>query len=83
VVAVAEVVVDVLLDVDIRTTRWLWPHLAGFYLAQWAVIGAAFRASTSGGAAVLISLPARWPWSRRWASGHTARRPLPETTWPR
>jgi hypothetical protein len=53
--AAAEVVVDLLLDVDIRTTRWLWPYLMGFYLAQWAVIGAAFRTSTPGGAAVLAS----------------------------
>lgn len=51
--AVVEVVVDVVLDVEVRTTRWLWPYLMLFYLAQWAVIGAAFRASEPGGAAVL------------------------------
>jgi hypothetical protein len=53
--AVVEVTVDVLLDVEIRTTRWLWPYLAMFYVAQWAVIGAAFLSSTPGGAVVLAT----------------------------
>lgn len=53
--AVVEVVVDVVLPVDVRTTRWLWAYLAAFYVAQWAVIGAAFLASPPGGFAVLAS----------------------------
>jgi hypothetical protein len=53
--AAVEVTVDVLLDVEIRTTRWLGPYLAAFYLAQWAVIGAAFLSSTPGGIAVLVT----------------------------
>jgi hypothetical protein len=53
--AVVEVIVDVLLDFEIRATVWLWPYLMLFYLAQWAVIGAAFRVSEPGGFAVLVS----------------------------
>lgn len=53
--AVIELVVDLLLPVDVRATRWLWPYLAAFYLAQWAVIGAAFLANTLGGATVLVT----------------------------
>lgn len=53
--AVVEVYVDVLAGTDVRSTRWLWPYLAAFYLAQWAAVGAAFIASTPGGAAVLVS----------------------------
>lgn len=53
--AVVEVAVDVLLDVDVRTTAWLWPYLGIFYLAQWAVIGAAFLVSRPGGFAVLAT----------------------------
>ncbi len=51
--AVVEILVDVVADFDVRSTRWLWPYLLSFYLAQWAVIGAAFRASPIAGAAVL------------------------------
>jgi hypothetical protein len=51
--AILELVVDVVLEADFRVTRWLWPYLAAFYAAQWAVIGAAFLASTPGGFAVL------------------------------
>lgn len=53
--AIVEVIVDLLLDVDVRTTGWLWPYLAVFYLAQWAVIGAAFLVGTGGGFAVLAT----------------------------
>lgn len=53
--AIIEIGVDVVADFDVRGSRWLWPYLASFYLAQWAVIGAAFRASEAGGAAVLIT----------------------------
>jgi hypothetical protein len=53
--AAVEVVVDVISATDVRATRWLWPYLASFYLAQWAIIGAAFLASTAGGAAVLVT----------------------------
>jgi hypothetical protein len=53
--AAVEVTVDVLLDVEIRVTRWLGPYLAAFYVAQWAVIGAAFLSSTLGGVAVLVT----------------------------
>lgn len=52
---VVEIVVDVAELVDVRTTRWLWPYLLTFYVAQWAVIGAAFRVSEGGGFAVLAS----------------------------
>jgi hypothetical protein len=34
---------------------WLWPYLILFYAGQWALIGAAFRASTPGGYVVLAS----------------------------
>lgn len=53
--AVVEVLADVVLPVDVRRTRWLWAYLATFYLAQWAVVGAAFRASPAGGGAVLVT----------------------------
>jgi hypothetical protein len=53
--AVIEVAVDVVLDVEVRETRWLWAYLAAFYLAQWALIGAAFLAAVPGGFAVLMS----------------------------
>lgn len=53
--AVVEVLVDVVLDVEVRTTRWLGPYLLAYYLAQWAVVGAAFLASTPGGAIVLVT----------------------------
>lgn len=53
--AVIEIGVDVVADFDVRSSRWLWPYLGSFYLAQWAVIGAAFRASKPGGAMVLIT----------------------------
>ncbi len=53
--AVIEIVVDVVVDFDVRSSRWLWPYLMSFYIAQWAVIGAAFRASEAGGAVVLVT----------------------------
>lgn len=53
--AVIEIRVDVVAGFDVRSSRWLWPYLISFYLAQWAVIGAAFRASESGGAVVLAT----------------------------
>jgi hypothetical protein len=53
--AIIEVLVDVVADFDVRATRWLWPYLMSFYVAQWAVIGAAFRASEPGGAVVLAT----------------------------
>lgn len=53
--AIVEVYVDLLAPTDVRSTRWLWPYLVAFYLAQWAVVGAAFIVSTPGGAAVLVS----------------------------
>ena len=53
--AVVEVMVDSIPDFEVRETRWLWPYLMLFYLAQWAVIGAAFRASEPGGLVVLVS----------------------------
>jgi hypothetical protein len=53
--AVVEVLVDVVLDVEVRTTRWLGPYLLAFYLAQWAVVGAAFIAAPTGGVVVLVT----------------------------
>lgn len=53
--AVIEIGVDVLADFDVRSSRWLWPYLMSFYVAQWAVIGAAFRAFAAGGAVVLVT----------------------------
>lgn len=53
--AIVEVLVDAVLDVEVRTTRWLWPYLALFYLAQWAVIGAAFRVGAAAGFSVLAT----------------------------
>lgn len=53
--AVVEVLVDAVLEVEVRTTRWLWPFLILFYLAEWAVIGAAFRVGAGAGFAVLVS----------------------------
>jgi hypothetical protein len=53
--AAVELVVDEVLDFEVRASRWLWPYLLLFYVAQWAVIGAAFRASEPGGFAVLVS----------------------------
>ena len=53
--AVVEIGVDVVADFDVRSSRWLWPYLTSFYLAQWAVIGAAFRVSRVGGAVVLVT----------------------------
>jgi hypothetical protein len=52
---VVEVYVDLLATVEVRTTRWLWPYLAAFYLGQWAVIAASFLVSTAGGALVLVT----------------------------
>ena len=53
--ALIEVGVDVVADFDVRSSRWLWPYLTSFYIAQWAVIGAAFRASEIGGGFVLVT----------------------------
>jgi len=53
--ALVEVVVDDVLHLGFRTTNWVWPYLGAFYLAQWALIGAAFRISTAGGAVMLMS----------------------------
>lgn len=53
--AVLEVTVDLILPIEIRQTRWLWGYLAAFYVAQWAVVGAAFRASPAGGFVVLVT----------------------------
>jgi hypothetical protein len=53
--AIVEVYVDVIAATDVRSTRWLWLYLLAFYLAQWAVVGAAFIASARGGAIVLVS----------------------------
>ena len=53
--AIVEGLVDAVLDVEVRTTRWLWPYLALFYLAQWAVIGAAFRVGAAVGFCVLAT----------------------------
>ncbi len=53
--AVVEIMVDEVLDFEVRASGWLWPYLLLFYVAQWAVIGAAFRASEPGGFAVLAS----------------------------
>ena len=53
--AIIEVGVDVVAGFDVRSSRWLWPYLGSFYVAQWAVIGAAFRASEMGGAVVLAT----------------------------
>lgn len=53
--AIEVVVDDVLRGFEVRRSRWLGPYLASFYLAQWAVIGAAFRASEPGGFAVLAT----------------------------
>ena len=53
--AIVEVLVDVVAGFDVRSTHWLWPYLVSFYVAQWAVIGAAFRASSPGGAAGLVT----------------------------
>lgn len=53
--AIIEIWVDVISDFEVRTSRWLGPYLAAFYLGQWCVIGAAFRAVPLGGAVVLVS----------------------------
>ena len=53
--AIIEFGVDVVADFEVRTSRWLGPYLAAFYLGQWSVIGAAFRVSPAGGAVVLAS----------------------------
>jgi hypothetical protein len=53
--AAVEILVDEVLDFEVRASRWLWPYLLLFYVAQWAVIGAAFRVSEPGGFAVLVS----------------------------
>lgn len=79
--AVEEVVLDVLLRVDIRRTRWVWGYLATFYVAQWAVVGAAFLATRTGGFVVLASYfvcLAATAWSYR-RVGHGAARYKPIT----
>ena len=53
--AIGEVVVDGVLRLDFRHTRWLGPYLGAFYLAQWAVVGAAFLAWPPGGFGVLLT----------------------------
>jgi hypothetical protein len=53
--AVIEVLGDVVLEGGFRTSRWLGPYLASFYLAQWALVGAAFLASRTGGFVVLFT----------------------------
>lgn len=75
--AVVEVLVDVVLDFEVRRSRWLGPYLGLFYLAQWAVIGAAFGASEPGGFAVLVTyfaclLATRYSYRRVGHGGLTA-----------
>jgi hypothetical protein len=53
--AVVEIVADAVLRAEFRSSVWLWPYLILFYAGQWALIGAAFRASTPGGYVVLAS----------------------------
>ena len=53
--AVIEVFVDAVGGGLAKTTRWLWPYLGAFYLAQWALVGAAFRVGTGAGAGVLVT----------------------------
>jgi hypothetical protein len=53
--AIGEVIVDGVLRLDFRRSRWLGPYLAAFYVAQWAVVGAAFLAWRPGGFGVLAS----------------------------
>jgi hypothetical protein len=53
--AAVEVLADAVLRSEFRTTAWLWPYLVLFYAGQWALIGAAFRASSLGGFVVLAS----------------------------
>jgi hypothetical protein len=53
--AILEVIGDIVLEGHFRTSRWLWPYLATFYVAQWAVVGAAFLASRAGGFGVLAT----------------------------
>jgi len=53
--ALVEVLVDVVLPGEVRTSRWLGPYLLAFYLGSWALVGAAFRVSPAGGAAVLAA----------------------------
>jgi hypothetical protein len=75
--ALVEVYVDLLADVEVRTTRWLGPYLAVFYLAQWAVIGAAFLTSSNGGASVLVTYfvclaATAWPYRKVGHGTHEA-----------
>lgn len=53
--AVIEVVVDEVIETEIRNTRWLGPYLAAFYLGSWSLVGAAFIAWPAGGFIVLTS----------------------------
>lgn len=53
--SVVEVLVDAVGGGRVKETRWLWPYLAAFYLAQWALIGAGFRVGAGAGAAVLAT----------------------------
>jgi hypothetical protein len=53
--AVLEVLLDGVLHLDFRSTAWLWPYLLLYYAGQWAIIGAAFRASREGGVVVLVT----------------------------
>jgi formate hydrogenlyase subunit 3/multisubunit Na+/H+ antiporter MnhD subunit len=53
--AIVEVLVDAVLGFDVRRTALLGPYLGLFYLAQWALIGAAFRVDPRGGAMVLVT----------------------------
>ena len=53
--AVLEVLLDGVLHIAFRSTAWLGPYLLLYYAGQWAIIGAAFRASREGGFVVLIT----------------------------
>jgi hypothetical protein len=39
---VVELLLDYILELDFRQTRWLGPYLGLFYLGQWGLIGYAF-----------------------------------------
>lgn len=50
-----EMLLDYILKVPFRQSRWLWAYLLLFYLAQWALIGYTFITNPTYGAITLIT----------------------------
>jgi len=52
---IVELLLDYILKLDFRRTRWLGPYLALFYLGQWGLIGYAFAVQPAYGFITLVT----------------------------